>query len=425
MEINLQELIEAKILTPETAGQVNSFYENRKGKQGNKLVIVFGILGALLVGSGIILIIAHNWDDLGKVGQLSVGLLPLLIAQLLAVYAFLKKRDSKVWIEVSSLLVFFAIATGISVVGQVYNLHSNFGRFLLTWIILSLPLLYTHRSALVSLLVWGLATWYVGEICYNFRDNLFAPWYWAVVAVLSPYYINLILKSPTSNFTFFHHWFVAGSLAFSLGMFAYEADELIMLSYITLFSIFVLIGQLKSFQNIRTIANAYLVIGSVGIISLLLFLSFDGYWQNAYDHVDDWMTSREMVVNGFLVVLASALVYKLQGYKKFTLINAKSFAFLAVIILLFIGYASPTIAQLLTNFLILALAIFTIRDGAINQRLGIMNYGLLIVSSLIICRFFDTDLSFIWRGLLFVAVGVGFFVANFWMSKKKKQMPRL
>ena len=425
MEINLQELIEAKILTPETAGQVNSFYENRKGKQGNKLVIVFGILGALMVGSGIILIIANNWDDLGKVGQLSVGLLPLLLAQLLAVYAFLKKRDSKVWIEVSSLLVFFAIATGISVVGQVYNLHSNFGRFLLTWIILSLPLLYTHRSALVSLLVWGLATWYVAEVSYNFSHNEFAPWYWAVVAALFPYYINLILKSPTSNFTFFHHWVVAGSLAFSLGMFAHKADELIMLAYITLFSIYVLIGQLKPFQNIRTIANAYLVAGSAGIMSLLLFLSFDGYWENAYDHIEDWISSREMIANAVLVVVALVLLYKLHSYKKFTLINAKSFAFIGFIILFFMGFISPTMAQLLTNFLILALGVFTIRDGATNQRLGIMNYGLLIVSALIMCRFFDKDLSFIWRGLLFVAVGVGFFVANYWMSKKKKQTPGL
>ena len=55
MNINLNELIEAKIISPETAGQISSFYEQRLGKSGNKMIIVFGILGALLVGSGIIL----------------------------------------------------------------------------------------------------------------------------------------------------------------------------------------------------------------------------------------------------------------------------------------------------------------------------------------------------------------------------------
>jgi hypothetical protein len=39
---------------------------------------------------------------------------------------------------------------------------------------------------------------------------------------------------------------------------------------------------------------------------------------------------------------------------------------------------------------------------------------------LAVCRFFDTDLSFIIRGLLFVTVGIGFFATNYWMIKKRK-----
>ena len=33
------------------------------------------------------------------------------------------------------------------------------------------------------------------------------------------------------------------------------------------------------------------------------------------------------------------------------------------------------------------------------------NYGLIIITALVICRFFDTDLSFVLRGLLFISVG--------------------
>ena len=36
------------------------------------------------------------------------------------------------------------------------------------------------------------------------------------------------------------------------------------------------------------------------------------------------------------------------------------------------------------------------------------------------CRFFDTNMSFVIRGLLFVAVGVGFFITNYVMLKKQK-----
>ena len=424
MNIDLNELIEAKVISPETSEQIKAFYELRQGKSGNKLVIVFGILGALLVGSGIILIIAHNWDSLGKVAQLSFGFLPLLVAQLLAVYAYLKKSDSNAWMEISSVLVFFAIATSISVVGQVYNLHSNLSRFLLAWIVLSLPLVYTHRSSIVSLLIWLVATWYACLVSYNFFDVHIAPWYWVIVLALTPHYLMLITKSSQSNFSFFHHWAIAGSLIITLAMFAHKAEELLMLAYLTLLSIFVLIGQLKPYQNIRLIANAFLVSGSLGIIWLLLFLSFDGFWEFTIERTSDWLMSSEMIVSAVLFVIAVALVFRLKAHKKLSLINVKSFAFIVFIFLLLIGLKSPSLAQMLTNFVILAFGIFTIRDGAISQRLGILNYGLLIISALIICRFFDTDLSFVLRGLLFVAVGSGFFVANYWMSKKKGQLQK-
>jgi hypothetical protein len=62
----------------------------------------------------------------------------------------------------------------------------------------------------------------------------------------------------------------------------------------------------------------------------------------------------------------------------------------------------------------------TILDGAKKDHLGVLNYGLLIIMVLAVCRFFDTDLSFIIRGLLFVSVGIGFFATNYWMLKKRK-----
>lgn len=79
------------------------------------------------------------------------------------------------------------------------------------------------------------------------------------------------------------------------------------------------------------------------------------------------------------------------------------------------------VSQLLINLLILTLAVHTIRDGAQRNHLGILNYGLLIITALILCRFFDTDFSFVVRGLLFISVGVGFFATNYYMIQKRKK----
>ena len=99
----------------------------------------------------------------------------------------------------------------------------------------------------------------------------------------------------------------------------------------------------------------------------------------------------------------------------------KSFTFILFIILFFIGLNTPVLSQILINVVILLLAISTIRDGAQRNHLGILNYGLLIIAALIACRFFDADFSFVVRGLLFIAVGVGFFVANYYMIQKRKK----
>jgi hypothetical protein len=75
--------------------------------------------------------------------------------------------------------------------------------------------------------------------------------------------------------------------------------------------------------------------------------------------------------------------------------------------------------------LVFALGIFAIRIGSRTNRFSILNYGLLIITILIACRFFDTDISFIIRGLLFVGIGVGFFAANYMMHKKQQKQNTL
>ena len=71
--------------------------------------------------------------------------------------------------------------------------------------------------------------------------------------------------------------------------------------------------------------------------------------------------------------------------------------------------------------MLLALGVVKIKEGADNDHLGTLNYGLLILTILVLCRFFDTELSFVLRGLMFLIVGVGFFAANYkFLAKRKK-----
>uniref|UniRef100_UPI00374D3CBE DUF2157 domain-containing protein n=1 Tax=Flavobacterium sp. TaxID=239 RepID=UPI00374D3CBE len=87
----LQELLRASVISEETAQKIRDYYSKNGDESQNKLFLVFGILGAILSGLGIILILAHNWDDLSNMTKSVISFLPLSIGQLFCSYSILKK----------------------------------------------------------------------------------------------------------------------------------------------------------------------------------------------------------------------------------------------------------------------------------------------------------------------------------------------
>jgi uncharacterized membrane protein len=419
----LPDLIQANVITEETAQRIKDYYDHQPSQSANRLFIVFGILGSLLVGMGIVLIIAHNWDTLPKIAKLAVGFLPLFIGQIVSGYVLVKKAEEKGWREGAAVFLFFAIAISISIVSQVYNIEGDLGGFLFIWMCLALPVTYVLRSSVASLLFIIGITWYACEVGYFNYPNSHSPHYWILLLLILPfYYLEFIRKNLKNNFFYFHSWLLVLSLTICLGLFADQAEETILIAYMSLFSAFILMSQLKIFETGRVLTNAYLVVGSLGIIALLLALSFDWYWDELSDGSLNAMFGHpESIVSIVLLLVCTGLLLRLLKSKNWNEINSKSFAFIVFVILFFVGKSSPGVSQLLINLLILILAVNTIRDGAQRNHLGILNYGLLILTALITCRFFDTDFSFVVRGLLFIIIGVGFFAANYYMIQKRKK----
>ena len=92
-----------------------------------------------------------------------------------------------------------------------------------------------------------------------------------------------------------------------------------------------------------------------------------------------------------------------------------------VFLVIFILGKYTQIAYVFVNLLILALAVLTIIDGSKRMKMSVLNSGLIIIALLAVCRSFDSDIRFVVKGGMFVLVGIGFFVANWLMLKKKKE----
>ena len=420
---DIPELVNANVITQETADRITNYYRDKKVSPTNKLFVVFGVLGAILIGLGIILIIAHNWDQLSRTSKTIIGFAPLIIAQVICGYVLIKKRNSTAWRESSSAFLFFAIGACISIISQTYNIPGNLSSFLLTWALLAIPMVYIMNSSVTSLLYLIAITYYSGETGYWSYPVTESYTYWLLLLGIIPHYYIMYKQKPKSNFMIIHNWLVPLSVIITLGTVANNQDEFMYIAYITLFGLLYLIGSKEFFVKQKIINNGYKILGSVGTIALLLSLSFDWFWEEIYTKtfiLNEVITSAEFITISITLIPATILLY--THIKKISISNIQPIAlvFVLFIITFFIGLYSG-LAVILINLYIFAIGILTIREGANRDHLGILNYGLMIITALTICRFFDTDLSFAIRGVLFVLVGVGFFIANYSILKKRRK----
>jgi uncharacterized membrane protein len=414
----LPELIKEGLLSEEAAKKIHQYYKEKEQKQPQRMNLVFGIIGAILVGLGIILIIAHNWDEMSRTLRVVLSFAPLLIGQSLCGYCLLKKSDNKTWVESSATFLFFAVGASIALVAQVYHIPGNTGRFLFTWMLLGFPLIYIMPSSMASLLYIAGITAYAVEDGYGYRAADSHNYWWMLLLAL-PHYLLLILKRPSGHFTFYHHWIVPVSLTICLGTLSGPEEEYMTLAYMNLFAVFYLVGSSTWFSAARMLTNGYLLIGSMGTMILLVVASFRDFWQIFRNDTGIFSISAMLpIITSFVLAVVVLFLYLKNNATR--AINPLVFIFLVYSGIFFIGVSNPALGAILMNLLVLAVAIFVIRRGLQMNHLGILNYGLLIITALVLCRFFDTDLSFVLRGLLFVGVGAGFFFANSLLMKKRK-----
>lgn len=278
------------------------------------------------------------------------------------------------------------------------------------------------KSSITSLLYISGITYYASQLGYWSFPSSIPYLYWLLLLSVMPHYYDLYRKRPESNFMIFHNWIVPLSVVISLVTMEDRADEFMFIAYFSLFGLFYLIGNAVFFARQKSRNNGYKILGSLGTIVLLLTLSFDGFWEELRRNrlqFNEILAAPEFFAAAITSLLAAVVLY--LRYKKRALSDIKP---LSVVFILFIGTfilgTSSPIAVVLINLYILAIGIWTIREGARQDHLGVLNYGLLVITALVACRFFDTDLSFVIRGVMFVLVGAGFFAANYWTLRRRK-----
>lgn len=414
----LSKLIEEDVISEEIGNRIDNYYSNNSQHQPNRLLTIFGIFGSLLVGLGIILVLAHNWDDFSKTIKTAFAFLPLLIGQFIVGFSILKKK-SNTWLEASGVFLFFAVGSSISLISQIYNIPGNLSSFLLTWILLCLPLVYLLKSKAVFLLTLVFSTIYACDVGYNFSGIRATPWlYLLVITLLLPNYFKLLKNEKSKNTTALLNWLFPLSLLITFGAFLNSGYQFETLLYLLFCGVLYNIGQLKMFQKLRIAKNGFLIMGSLGLLITMLLASSEYFWKGNFNY--SYVNTKEIIIAICFILATLSILYLNKSLARLAFGNLFQYVSIIMIFLFLTQFIDYRIPFFLTNLGVFILGVSTIKKGVDSTNFTFLNYGLLIITALIAIRFFDTDISFVLRGLLFIIVGIGFFVSNYLMAKKMK-----
>src|SRR5437763_4800068 len=161
----LPELVRSGVLNHETADALQRHYSSHPGGEPRRIgFILSAVLGSLLIGAGIILLVAHNWDFLSRPVRCATAFMPLILSQTLAVFVLIRRKGSAPWRETAAIFNVAAIGTAIALVSQTYQIQGDFARFILVWMILSLPIVYLFQTSVgLSVYFVGAAVWVVSS----------------------------------------------------------------------------------------------------------------------------------------------------------------------------------------------------------------------------------------------------------------------
>jgi len=415
----LPRLVSKGILSENAAEQLKNHYGEIDEKPAyNIALILAAVLGAVLIGGGIILLFAHNWDQFTRPVRTVLSFAPLVFAQLLYGYVFFKKNKSTAWIEASSAFLMLMLAACIALISQTYHIQGKFEDFLIVWMLLSIPLLYLMNATLPAIFYMiGICSWALNV------TNSETYWYWLLLLAVIPhllqnmYWDRKIVRSRLLGWTL--------AITFPIALTQLMDYRLDLINFVALgvfSSGFYLLGERIYPEKTALAYKPFQFVTVCIAFVMLMVLGYD--WPDVNDYSDLGAVSEKRIafVLAALIATGSYCCMIFQDWSKGRRMNYFMLLFpIALLVGQLLCLAKlPGVAIVLANCYLFGFGIYYMKYGIQKHRLSLVNLGMFFVSALIVARFFDTDWGFVVKGLVFIFLGIGFLWVNLFLSKRMK-----
>ena len=425
-------LVKAGIVPADVADKLRQHYGPALARAGNNwALLIFGILGAALIGAGVILLVAHNWDDLSRPVRTALAFAPLIAAIGLAGWVLAYRPASAAWCEGMATAWVLTIGATISLVAQIYQIQGEAARFFLTWILLALPIVYVLRSSVAASLYFIGATTWVGCTVWP-HHRVTSLWYWGLLALALPHLAGVWRANRYGWRAGLTGWVLAICLCIGTGMSLEGAlNGAWIVAYTGLLALMYLAGKRWCDAAPTLWQRSWQTIGAVGLGEVALMLTFQWPWKEIYSQ---WARSRETLASSPIAIAGNllaaglaiaAIIAVARDLRRIEWNNIDRLLVGLAPVCGVVGYVVAamyelhSLPQALFNAYLFILGLGALIAGIRSNKLSQVNAGLLALAALIVARFFDSDLSFLARGLAFIFIGIGFLVTNVVMLRRK------
>ncbi|MDF7799921.1 DUF2157 domain-containing protein [Pontiellaceae bacterium B1224] len=426
LEKELPILESEEIVTRDVARHIRSYYAEQTASGLHWAIIAFAVLGSLLIGSGIILLFAHNWDELGQSTRALLSFAPLIIGAFLSVMA-LMKNGGAAFRESAGIFHSIAIGSSIALIGQTYHLPSNTPGFLLTWALLVLPLTFLLSSTGVFLLYLTLICGWSGAAQSEYGQ---AIGFWLLMLPALGKTAAMIRVRRDAPDTLVSLTGLLLTAALSTGIvFERTVPGLWIMAYSALFSGAALWG-LHSYGDKDGWKNPAKTFGIIGIGVLTYLFTWSDLWRDiGWHHIRSgwhhktwgiWLDGG--ITFGLLLgwILAAVKSFRKDSIETITLALFPIIGTICFMLGSNIGNDANVISAVIFNGFMFFFGLMYIVLGCRNVRLRQLNGGMAVLSLLLVTRLFDQDFGFMARGIVFIVLGICFLLANLFMARRRK-----
>ncbi len=426
LEEELPALVQAGVLAPDAAERLRAHYAAEPGRSG--AVPLFAVLGAGLIGLGVMLLLAANWEELGRGARTALCFLMLLAAQVAAGWALLRRASSTAWTEATGVGLSLAAAATIALVGQTWQTQGDLRSFLESWLLLTFPITYLLGSrGAAALYLVGAAGWLGYAL-----DAKESTWgYWLILAGILPYLVSLVGRAEAPLRNGFLASVATPVIAFGAmaGFHIESAVALVLLWSLVTAGIYATGAAGRS-------GGAYYAAPSASLAGLALawaalMLGYVGAWEFVGDTWDrEGEGSWADAVGAGLVAGAFGLLW-LVGAVRLALAGDRARLALAAFPLMLAAGIAATLASegrvlaaVGANLFALGVGLAIALAGMAESNLRRANAGLLFLGALVFMRFSDMNLDYTLRGLVFIGFGVAFLLLNLRLRRSARGLGR-